>query len=152
MNLDDFEQHLARQPLRNLPAEWRAEILDAAREPAPRGAQSPRPPAPESLFASLTAKTARWREWFWPSPAAWGALAACWVGVLFLNLAAAPDARERAVAQANARLARGYLVLVGLGPATEPQPVGTGVAQPAAPSPRPPEQGFVPRARTSTPA
>lgn len=39
--MNDFEQELARQPLRRLPPEWRNELLAAAREVEPAA-----PPAP----------------------------------------------------------------------------------------------------------
>ena len=36
---------------------------------------------------SLPARISRWTEWLWPSPIAWGALAAVWVCLLFLQWA-----------------------------------------------------------------
>lgn len=59
---DRFEEQLQRQPFRRVPAAWRREILNAA-------------PAPS------------WREWLWPSPVAWGAVAAAWVLIVALQLA-----------------------------------------------------------------
>ena len=56
--MNPFEQKLSRQPLRPPPPAWRAEILGAA----------------EKIVTP-----AAWRAWFWPSPAAWGALAAVWI-------------------------------------------------------------------------
>jgi hypothetical protein len=57
--MNDFEQKLARQTFREPPAGLRAEILRACAASAP---------------AAWT-----WRDWFWPSPQAWAALAALWV-------------------------------------------------------------------------
>ena len=74
MNPDDkIEARLQRQPPRALPAEWRAEILSAART-----ASEPRQAAPRRSW---------WREMFWPHPVAWGALASVWVVILGANLA-----------------------------------------------------------------
>lgn len=59
--MDEFEQFLSHQPLRNVPPGWRREIL-ADRQPA-------------------------WREWLWPSPVAWATVAAAWLLILGLQLA-----------------------------------------------------------------
>ncbi len=77
---DDFETFLSRQPFRPPPAEWKAGILRAARAPAAPGESDPAPPAAEraprrSAFAAL----------FWPSPYAWGGLAALWLALLALK-------------------------------------------------------------------
>jgi hypothetical protein len=53
---------LQRQQFRQVPASWRREILNAA---------------PAST----------WREWLWPSPVAWGAVAAAWALIALLQLA-----------------------------------------------------------------
>lgn len=50
-------------------------------------------PTPTSSAALLS----RWAEWLWPSPLAWGALAAVWIGLLSLRWtgpAQQPAARE----------------------------------------------------------
>jgi hypothetical protein len=67
--MNDFERKLAAQPFRTPPAELRRTVL-AACEPAPRAA---------------------WREWLWPSPTAWGALAAVWLLCLAADVADAPS-------------------------------------------------------------
>jgi hypothetical protein len=72
MNPNKFEHRLQRQPLRKIPAEWRGEILDAARR-----AQQP------STFSPQPASW--WRELLWPCPQAWAGLAAVWVLILALN-------------------------------------------------------------------
>jgi len=60
----DFENQLQRQPMRAVPPHWRMRILAASAEPAPAG----------------------WRQWFWPCPQAWAALAAVWVLILGINV------------------------------------------------------------------
>lgn len=71
--MNDFERQLQRQPLRELPADWRREIL--ARCDA----------------AIVAEPVVSWREWLWPSPTAWAALAAVWV-VFFAVRATEPSA------------------------------------------------------------
>ena len=72
MKPDDFESQLQRQTLKPLPAAWRAEILQAAQQAAAR----PSHPA------------TGWSAWIWPCPQAWAGLAAVWLVILTLNLAA----------------------------------------------------------------
>src|SRR6266404_1346443 len=85
MNPDDFEQRLQRQPLRQMPVDWRHEILSAA-----QGASV----QPESLRGAH--QVPRWRSilstlnsqlstLLWPSPAAWAGLAAIWLLLLIVN-------------------------------------------------------------------
>lgn len=81
--LDQFEQHLRRQPVRQIPAGWRAEILAAA-----RAAQ-----APQTGTASRAGSRVPWysligREILfsaWPNPKAWAGMAAVWVLIVALN-------------------------------------------------------------------
>ena len=56
--MNDFEQKLARQTFRTPPAGLRAEIL-------------------RTCAAAPAAWT--WRDWLWPAPPAWAALAAVWL-------------------------------------------------------------------------
>lgn len=75
MNPDDFEQRLQRQPIREIPGEWRSQILSAARE-ASGSAKHYRAGSVPTIFNI-------WRAHFasmvWPSPKAWAALAAVWL-------------------------------------------------------------------------
>lgn len=71
MNFDEFENKLRAQPRREIPPEWRREIL-----------------AP--LRLRTEAPVAWWRQLLWPHPAAWASLAAVWVAIFALNLAVAP--------------------------------------------------------------
>lgn len=75
MNRDEqFENRLSRQPLREVPPAWRAEILSAVERAA------------DSAHASrLTPHLPGWRELFWPCPQAWAALAAVWLLIVGLN-------------------------------------------------------------------
>ncbi len=69
----EFEKKLTEQPVRAVPAAWRAEILREARTAA----------AQQRLE---TPAATGWRSWFWPAPRAWAALAACWVVLLAVQL------------------------------------------------------------------
>src|SRR5436190_23932468 len=87
MKSDPFEQQLRRQPLRDVPPEWRETILSSARQ----AAESPRPPRPTSnvsawrlLFSTLNSQLS---TLLWPAPRAWGGLAAVWLAIAGTNLA-----------------------------------------------------------------
>ncbi len=83
---DDFEKQLQRQPLRQLPPEWREEVLYAAA-------------APLTIHHSpFTVRAPWWRELFWPNPAAWASLAAVWVAIFALNLASSENSSASAAA------------------------------------------------------
>jgi hypothetical protein len=77
MNPDDFEPELQRQPIKPVPAEWRAEILA-------RAGAAVTPQAPQSTRPSF-----RWRELFWPLPQAWAGLAVIWLVILTVNYSTA---------------------------------------------------------------
>ena len=66
--MNEFEKQLANQPLKSVPAEWRAQILNEAKAHMPRA------------VSESDARPLSWlRELLWPCPQAWGALAAVWV-------------------------------------------------------------------------
>src|ERR1035441_3047976 len=86
MNTKDFEKRLQRQPLRQIPGEWREEILSAAREAslpqhAPRTTQHVSPA--RSLLSTLHHQLL---TLLWPHPTAWAGLAAVWLVILGINL------------------------------------------------------------------
>ena len=76
---EQFERRLSRQPLRQLPSEWRAEILAAA-----HGVGPPRGGVRGQRSALSLSK------WFvnllWPHPVAWAGLAAAWICILAVNV------------------------------------------------------------------
>ena len=86
MNTEDFEKRLQRQPLRQIPGEWREEILSAARE-ASLPEHAPRTthhvPAKASLLSTLHHQLS---TLLWPHPTAWAGLAAVWLVILGINL------------------------------------------------------------------
>ena len=104
MNTDDLEQWLPRHPRRPVPGEWREDILAAARsaaaraacgagvppalDPGVRPAPVPRPTGPAAPWLGWL------RDWLWPHPVAWGALAAGWVLIVVFNAIADQTANE----------------------------------------------------------
>jgi hypothetical protein len=76
MKPDVFEQKLSRQPLRQIPAEWRREILDAA-----ISRHSPLVTR-HSFFSTLNHKLS---IILWPHPNAWAGLAAVWILIFAVN-------------------------------------------------------------------
>ncbi len=79
MKPDSFEQKLRQQSLRQIPAEWRGEIIAEAMSRASkvesRGQES-------FWFSSLVARLS---TVFWPHPKAWAGLAAVWIFIFVLN-------------------------------------------------------------------
>jgi hypothetical protein len=59
--MNEFEDLLKAQSFREVPPEWREQILGSAARPR------------------RIERVKHWQDWFWPSPLAWGALAAMWV-------------------------------------------------------------------------
>jgi hypothetical protein len=78
MNLDDFEKQLQRQPMRSLPAEWRAEIIATAKS-APCTATATR------SQSFLSAVNVRLSAVLWPCPQAWAGLGMVWLMILAVN-------------------------------------------------------------------
>jgi hypothetical protein len=92
MKPDDFEKHLLRQPLRQVPAEWRDGVLSAARQavrpqPVPRIAR-------DGLWAVFSTLNSQLSTLLWPHPAAWAGLAAAWVVILGLSFTTGDAARH----------------------------------------------------------
>lgn len=96
MNNDSqFENRLHRQPVKPIPSEWRAEILEAARLAT---ASVPTPhPQPDGLLATLRNYLA---PLLVPQRAAWAGLATVWVVIIGLNLSAHDDSPRVQVSRA----------------------------------------------------
>ena len=77
---DDFEQKLQRQPLRQVPAGWRAEILREGRRVAVPETGNTNTVSPSKLNWRTILTTI-----FWPHPRAWAGLAAVWVLILAVD-------------------------------------------------------------------
>lgn len=88
MNLDDFEQRLQSQRLRQIPAEWRTEILRAA------SAQNSKPETRN--FPWLSILTNKLSAILWPNPKAWAGLGVVWILIIGLQLAARDPAPRMA--------------------------------------------------------
>src|ERR1019366_505206 len=80
MKPDDFESRLQRQPLRQMPPDWRAEILAAARE-----AQAPVHASRITHRSWLSTFNHQLSTLFWPHPKAWAGLAAVWIFIFAVN-------------------------------------------------------------------
>jgi hypothetical protein len=98
MKPDDFESRLQRQPQRQIPPTWRAEILATAREaqaachPSPVTCH-PKPSWPSSIVHFLSSL-------LWPHPKAWAGLAAVWLLIFAVNISmrdASPRLAEKSV-------------------------------------------------------
>jgi len=88
---EKFERLLKRQQLRQVPADWREEVLSAAKE-----AQSARR-SPVKNRSFLSALNDRVTSLLWPHPVAWAGLAAVWIFIFALNF----SIRDKAPAMAE---------------------------------------------------
>ncbi len=104
---DQFEKRLQRQRMKSLPAAWRREILDTAREAAGQYSCSSRgnealtskhPGSSRILSLVTSAATNMVSNLIWPTRKAWAGLAAVWVLILGLNFASR-DSERSLVAQ-----------------------------------------------------
>ena len=94
--MNEFEKQLANQPLKSIPTEWRAQILNEVKA---HEAHQDRAPETRAVI---------WlKELFWPCPQAWGALAALWMVIAVFKFIT-PGA---ALANAN-QIAKSKLVSV----------------------------------------
>ena len=78
--MENFERRLKQQPLRQVPAEWRAEILAAAQD-----AKEVRYPSVASRHSWLSNLNAQLSALLWPHPRAWAGLAAVWILIFAVN-------------------------------------------------------------------
>ena len=79
MNPDDFEKRLQSQPLRQIPGEWRAKILEEAK--------SSRRSSLDTGHSWLSTLSHQLSTLLWPHPKAWAALAATWIVIAAMQLA-----------------------------------------------------------------
>ncbi|HXI72792.1 MAG TPA: hypothetical protein VNN22_20835 [Verrucomicrobiae bacterium] len=80
MKPDELEQKLSRQPLREIPGEWRGKILSAA-----RAAQEARHASRIGHQSFLSTLNSQLSTIFWPHPTAWAGLAAIWIFISAVN-------------------------------------------------------------------
>jgi hypothetical protein len=87
MKPDDFEKRLQSQPMRQIPSEWRQQILQGAKQSTPSTAapmarrseaKAVRPSRLSTLIHQLSAV-------LWLKPAAWAGLAVVWVVIFALQ-------------------------------------------------------------------
>ena len=76
---ESLEQRLKRQSVRQIPAEWRTEILKAS------GTRFIRQPATVAEYSLLSKLNCCLASLFWPHPAAWAGLAAVWIFIFAVN-------------------------------------------------------------------
>ena len=76
MNTEDFENQLRRTRMREVPAEWRAEVLGKVR------AEGGGLRAEGRHLAETKPAGSWWRDLLWPCPQAWGALAGVWLAIV----------------------------------------------------------------------
>lgn len=100
MNPEDFEKRLQRQPLRQLPSEWRADILHAA---TAANARRSIVNWPLFIFSKL------WRELIWPARRIWVGFAFVWVAIVAVNFA---DAEKSGGLEASTKVPLGNLITV----------------------------------------
>jgi hypothetical protein len=91
---NQFESRLSRQPLRQIPPTWRAEILAAART-----AQATPHESRVTHHSWLSTINHQLSTLFWPHPKAWAGLAAAWVLILGLNVSTRDDSGSRVTAK-----------------------------------------------------
>jgi hypothetical protein len=84
MNADDFEKKLQRQPLRQVPGDWREAILRTAQSRASSVAQRPGPLLIRPLLIA-------WRELIQPCRFAWSGMAALWLLFWLINAHTQPE-------------------------------------------------------------
>jgi hypothetical protein len=77
---EQFERRLRRQPLKQIPAAWRAEILTAA-----RATQPARHLSSVTRHSWLSTINSQLSTIFWPHPKAWAGLAAVWIFIIAMN-------------------------------------------------------------------
>jgi hypothetical protein len=83
MNADNLERRLQGQPIRDVPAEWRSQILSTAAA----AAGSTRDHHPGSVLTAFLRLRTQVVTLLWPSPKVWASLAAIWLLLAVANRA-----------------------------------------------------------------
>ena len=138
--MDDFEKQLQRQPLRQVPADWRAEILQKSDEA--------RNPSFVIRHSFLSALNSRLSTLLWPHPKAWAGLAAVWVLIFAFHFAA----RDTTPQMASASTRPASEISLGLKEQQQVLAELIGAAEPAhetEPPKRTPAQPHTERRRTT---
>jgi hypothetical protein len=78
--MEQFEHRLNRQPLRQIPGEWRAKIMAVARD-----AQASRDLTPFNHRSLLSTIRHQLFTLLWPHPKAWAGLAMVWILIFTVN-------------------------------------------------------------------
>lgn len=82
MSPEEFEKKLKQRPMRQVPAEWRADILAVAKTTTVSN-ESPASVEKSSVFSVIQSKLS---ALLWPHPKAWAGLAAVWVVIAGLRM------------------------------------------------------------------
>ena len=83
--MEQFERRLSRQPFRQVPAEWREEILAVAGRDSRVEGQAQKWLWPSSLVSRLSSV-------LWPHPVAWAGLAAVWIFIFAVDFSTRDNA------------------------------------------------------------
>jgi hypothetical protein len=105
MNDSEFEKRLRSEPLRQIPPEWRAEILQGTARSQPSTLDH----RPSVVSLPLLGTLKLWRELIWPARRVWTGFALVWVAIVAINLA---DAEQSGKLEANAKVPLGNLITV----------------------------------------
>ena len=135
-----MKNNLQRRPLRPVPAEWRADILAAARA----SVLEPQAQSPVPSFLSTLNSLPVWKDLstvLWPCPQAWAGLAAVWLVILAVNHATAD--KTPALAQASLPPSPEMIRLV-----REQRRELAQLLEPLEPPPAEPPKPFIPRPRS----
>lgn len=84
--MSDLEDELRKLQPGTPPANWRAEILARCERSIPAPPEEPR---------------SSWSDWLWPSPLAWGALAAIWLALAAFHTTTSPTRSRQHEAQST---------------------------------------------------
>ncbi len=112
--MNDFEHELKKQPIRPVPQHWRAQILTAAAaSDAPKLERQP-----------------WWTMLLWPSPKAWGTLAAAWAFMACVSVATRdsaptqerPEATQMRMAMEEKRVLQAEIEQASLQIDAQPKP------------------------------